>query len=230
MCRVSAASVKKVDPTATKIVITEERSRDWEIPEVEEIISMPGTPWTHLTKISHLTRFVLTHPDWEILSIDSDTLVLKPFPFPETDLWLTWRRFIKNMKDLSTKGDVGTHTYNGGVWGLRCSRNGHEIMIWMRERLRRMSESNREWWGDQSALYELAGPPPLEGGGSEVHKVRFPIDGVIDGDHISIAKIPCEEWNYSPTKKDEDVISKGILHFKGGSREFFPEYAQRLGL
>lgn len=232
MCAVSAASVARADPEAERWVIVPEGSKDGErLKEIADVVLMPETPWTHLTKISCLAQFAMARWDdrQDLVFIDSDTIVQKPLPV-ENDMWLTWRRSVTDMKSEDKRQiDLPvTQTYNGGVWGVNAGIAGIETMLWMRERLRKMSPQMREWYGDQAALAELAGPPPESG--TRVDKVRFPVPYVLSGDELVITKLPCSMWNYTPTREDEDVSDKGILHFKGGSRKFFYTYAKRLGL
>jgi len=82
------------------------------------------------------------------------------------------------------------------------------------------------WFSDQTALAELCGAPPPEANGDAPLYVRTPIPWLYHahGEPITILKLPCSTWNYSPVAAGEDVSGKGILHFKGAHRALLEDY------
>lgn len=226
MARQSIDSVRAVDPTASIYIATDNGERPpadtfgYTIPE--------GMP-LQLAKAEVQARHVLTgHYGRLVVFIDSDTLVKKPISEAvpsDADLFVTWRATVhKPGEDEPTEGVAGMMPYNAGVWGCRVGRNSKEALIWLRERvrLRQFGDNITAWFSDQTALAELCGPAPAKD--YETSTIRIPWMYHSHGNQITVSKLPCSKWNYSPLAAGEDVSERGILHFKGRHRPFMEAY------
>jgi hypothetical protein len=50
------------------------------------------------------------------------------------------------------------------------------------------------------------------------------------GNPLTVHKIPCDLYNYTPKSPDDNLTGIRLLHFKGHSRALMQVYAERLGL
>jgi hypothetical protein len=91
-----------------------------------------------------------------------------------------------------------------------------------------MHIGHKKWYGNQLAMAELAGPRPDSGSRTDVRQIPWMLTE--HGMDISIEKVPCERYNYTPMKVGENIEGKHVLHFKGASRGLMESYAKRLGL
>lgn len=84
--------------------------------------------------------------------------------------------------------------YNCGV--MYCKDRG----FWMTclELLEAMPQEKKEWYGDQLAVKEAA-------------------------TLFDVQELPCEEYNYTPSHRDEDVSRKAIVHYKGIRKQWMLE-------
>jgi hypothetical protein len=232
LCRTSIESVKKVDPKASILVATDDPpSRNWDIPGATIHQFESGMP-IMLANLEAQCAILATRNYGDAVTfLDTDILMLEPLPeMPGADITVTWR-------DYSLVGDEGEKIeavasfmpYNYGVIRAVSCYATLEAFIWMRERIRRMHEGHQKWYGNQLALFELAGPRPEEG--SRVDTRRIPWTLTKHGNGVCIAKIPCARWNYTPQKVGERTHgTRSLLHFKGGSRALMESYATKFGL
>jgi hypothetical protein len=236
LCAQAVASIKRADPFA-RIFVYQEFGSALPVAEgVVNCITPAGLP-LQLAKISAQCRHVMTaSPGRQIIFLDTDTLVLRSLDIPVgADLFVTWRRSVhKPGSEEAVEGVAATMPYNAGVWGVRAGVMASEILLWIRERvrLRQGSGEINAWFSDQTALAELCGAPPAESNGDTPLWVRAAIPWLYHahGEPITILKLPCSTWNYSPPEPDEDLKGKGILHFKGKHRPLLEGYARALGI
>jgi hypothetical protein len=92
-----------------------------------------------------------------------------------------------------------------------------------------MHPQYQSWYGNQLAVAELAGRRPSRHHSERVIR-RIPWKLTCPGKEISIDKLPCEQFNYTPQIVGEDVSSRYVLHFKGHKRHLMKFYAKTLGL
>jgi hypothetical protein len=162
--------------------------------------------------------------------LDTDVLLLKPLPeLWEEQLVVTWRDNLGGrLKDADNQTVAHAMPYNFGVMGVHPGPKVFEAFVWLRERVRQMQPQLRDWYGNQVALAALAGPRPDEGERTDTRAIPWMLTE--PSPSLTVRKIPCETWNYTPADADEDVTEKGALHFKGHSRPLMSLFATRLGL
>ena len=226
----SLKSVRKVAPTAHVILVTD----DPEIKSIEAdsnvalIPIAPGMPIMLANLEAQIAALFAGSITDDIAFLDTDVLLLAPIKKLTTDLMVTWRDSIGTNEDgEKVEGVAAQMPYNYGVLAMRRNQQTIEMMIWMRERIRKMHGSYQKWYGNQVALAELCGARPAAG--TEVVTRRIPWLLTESGAALTIEKRPCDVWNYTPKELDEDLAGKRALHFKGGSRKLMQGYAQRLG-
>lgn len=78
--------------------------------------------------------------------------------------------------------------YNTGVMFSRNPRFWQKAHAWCSK----AQEEIQNWFGDQMA-----------------------VKGVCD--QFNVLELPCEEFNYTPSSKDEDVSNRAIVHYKGAA-------------
>jgi hypothetical protein len=132
------------------------------------------------------------HFPYEGLLLDPDIVVQKdPWSvFDEDfDVALTKRSGALIVDGVDTRG---TMPYNTGVMFCRNPKfygAAHKAM-------RPMTKEERGWFGEQLAVASVA------------QTGRF-----------NIKTLSCEEFNYSPSRMDEDVSERYIVHYKGPVRK-----------
>jgi hypothetical protein len=166
-------------------------------------------------------EFVLNAPlGEEILFLDADALLVKPFPWHlYADLYLTYRTHVNGDEEMAK-----SIPYNGGVIGVRSNSITKEAFCWLKHRILRMAPQHQNWNGDQLALAELAGAPRGELWSREL---RWTHDQAC-GNGFGVRALPCDTWNYSPDALGEDISTRGIVHLKGGRKGMFEHYATRI--
>lgn len=154
-----------------------------------------------------------------VLFLDADTLVKKPFPFSDADLFVTWRDHVGVKDGVKQVGNAKEQPFNYGVVGATANAKTLEAFIWLRARILRMTKQHQHWYGNQIALFDLIGQPKDK----KTATVRWALDD--RGTELSVECLPCETWNYSPEAEGEDVSAKGIIHCKGNRKELMKAYA-----
>lgn len=230
MCRTSIESVRKADPGARVVVMTDEGTRDWTIPEAHVHTFPSGMPIMLANLEAQCRALSLADYEEQVNFLDTDILMLEPLPQDNAHMTITWR-------DHALVGDDGEKVeavasampYNYGVIRAVSCFNTLEAFIWMRERVRRMHEGHQKWYGNQLALFELAGPRPDEGTRTDVRRIPWTLTQ--QGNALTIAKLPGERFNYTPQQVGERLHGlRSVLHFKGRSRGLMESYAKRLEL
>ena len=226
LCQVSMAAAKRADPKSVCYVVTDEA--DLTVPGAKMLRFEPGLPMMVANLEAQLTAlWHLRTPTW---FIDTDVLMLKPFPeIWDEQLVVTWRDNIGgklNKPENDLVADV--MPYNYGVMGVLPGPRTTEGFLWMRERVRRMTPHLRDWYGNQLALAALAGPRPKTGEATDLRRIPWSLTD--PWPPLKVRKIPGEVWNFTPAEADEDVTERGALHFKGHARKLMPEFAKRLAL
>lgn len=229
LARTSIESVRKADPSAQVFVMTDEQEPNWKLDAAIGRLDS-GMP-IMLANLEAQVRAVCTAPYGStIWFLDTDTLLLEPLPELHTDLFVTWRdHVLKAAGGEKIAGIAGAMPYNYGVIGTIAALPAMEAFIWMRERVRIMSDQHQQWYGNQLALAQLAGPRPDAGICTDARPLKWTPTQY--GNSVRITKAPCEQFNYTPQMVGEKIHGKRmVLHFKGGSRGLMESYAKRLGL
>ena len=203
-------AVKKADPGAHLIVATDDHKL--EIPGAEMVYFAPGLPLMVANIEAQLE--VLHKTNEFVVFLDTDVLFLKPFPYyPGGDFVVTHRNTVGGVIEDVPGGVADFMPYNYGVLGFTPSVRSIESLLWIRERVRKMSSSLQDWWGNQIALAALCGPRPETEYSTELRKIPWQMS--CPGPEVEIHKIPGNVWNYTARSEDEDLSEKGAVHFKG---------------
>lgn len=230
MCRTSVESVKKHDHGARCYVVTDETGFTWSIPGVQLLHIEAGMPIMLANLEAQVGALAAAWTDHfeKLTFLDTDTLLLKPIE-AHGDITFTWRDSIGLDDDgEKVEGIASRMPYNYGVIVVRPGIRAFEAMLWIRERIRVMHGDHQRWYGNQLAVAELAGARPASGTESAFRTIPWKLTK--HGKSLTVGKIPCETFNYTPQKPDEDVSGKHLLHFKGGKRALMGVYAEKLGL
>lgn len=230
MCKTSIESVRKADPEAHCLVLTDEEKPQWSGVDAILMKILPGMPimLANLEAQVNALSFAWGHDAHRIMFLDTDILLLRPFDYFGV-VNFTWRDHVALDEDENkVEGIAARMPYNYGVITATPSLSALECFIWMRERIRNMHASHQQWYGNQLAAVELAGPRPESG--CVAHMREIPWGLRHNGKPVLIGKLPCESYNYTPQKANEDVQFKHALHFKGRKRHLMKLYAKQLGL
>jgi hypothetical protein len=228
MCRTSMASVMRADPDAHPVVVTDEASPAWKVDSAVLNIRS-GMPIMLANLEAQCT--VLSRANSPVTFLDTDTLLLDPLPYtPGADLTITWRDHVRVGEDgEKVEGIASAMPYNYGVLHANPTYGALEAFIWLRERIRKMHPGHQQWYGNQLALFELAGQRPEKD--QRIDERRIPWMLTQLGNPIRILKLPGSQWNYTPAKVGERLLgTRSVLHFKGHSRALMESYAKRLEL
>lgn len=218
LAQLSIASVKKVDRSAHFQIYTD----DPELKEPGLCRLAPGRP-AMVANLDAQVNALATAPYGErVLFLDADTLLKKPFPFCEADLFVTWRDYVGIKDGEKVVGIAREQPYNYGVVGAIASARSVEAFIWLRARILRMAKKHQDWYGNQLAMFDLVGAPQKLLG-RKTATIRWALDD--RGTDLSVMCLPCETHNYSPEAEGEDVSDKVILHMKGKRKELMQAYA-----
>jgi hypothetical protein len=231
MCATSIESVRKADPRASFIVATDEPDRQWQIPYATICQFDPGLPIMLANLEAQCSILATRNYGEQVTFLDTDILMLEPLPqVPGATLTITWRDHVLVGDDGEKIAGIASQMpYNYGVLRAVSSYSALEAMIWMRERIRKMHEGHQKWYGNQLALFELAGPRPEDGVRVDARRIPWLLTKL--GNPINIAKLPGSRWNYTPAQVGERLHgTRSILHFKGKARGLMESYAKRLEL
>lgn len=231
MCHTSIQSVKKADTDARFIVMTDEKDRNWSVAGASIHQFEGGMPIMLANLEAQCLALSMAQLGEQVTFLDTDILMLDSLPVVEdAHLTITWRDHALVSDDGEKVAAVASSMpYNYGVIrAVNCFRT-QEAFIWMRERIRRMHDGHQKWYGNQLALFELAGPRPDTG--MRIDTRRIPWTLTSHGNALRIAKLPGERFNYTPQKVGERLHGlRSLLHFKGRARGLMESYAKRLEL
>ena len=214
MAQLSIASVKKVDPKAQILIYTDD-------PEIKGPVCRmePGRPAMVANLDAQINAIGTAQYGEQILFLDADTIVKKPFPFTESDLFVTWRDHVGMKDGQKVIGAAKDMPFNYGVVGATVSIRTMEAFIWLRARILKMGKKHQDWYGNQMALFDLVGHPAAH----KRIKIRWTLDD--RGTDLSVTGLPCDIYNYSPETEGEDVSEKAIIHCKGNRKDMMLAYA-----
>lgn len=225
LCQVSMAAIRRIQKNAEIVVATDEPGLT--VPGAVMVRFEAGLPMMVANLEAQLN--VMYGRFSQIVFLDTDVLFLKPFPVQsEEGLVVTWRETVGGKIQDVPGGVADVMPYNYGVLSVLPSLRTLESFIWLRERVRKMAPQLQQWWGNQIALASFVGPRPKEGETTETRYIPWLLHE--RGLPVTVRKIPGSIWNYTPTDKDEDVSSRGAIHFKGHTREWMRGFTERLEL
>jgi len=187
------ASVRAAMPHARIVQMTDYLTM--EVTGVDELIRKKwDQKFLMPYRLLHLKEF----PAGNVILLDADVVVQKDLSRlfkDEFDIALTFR----DETDPSLRSTPLAYKlmpFNAGVMLSRAS--GMEFWAEAHSLCLGMSEKNRDWFGDQLAIKEVAGTTKL--------KVR---------------QYPCATFNYSPAFLNEDLGEKYVIHYKGPNRKIW---------
>ena len=240
MAVVSAESIKRVYEGARVLVYADMSHETLNCSAIDEVIVIPyfnETPLMIANLQAQVHYCINGNFDRTTAFLDADVLAVHRAPLwvdimpPEKvkhpqgaqwDLLVTQRDYVKrDEKGEKVVGVARQMPYNYGVFFVNPTEAGTETMIWLRERISRMSGQLQSWYGNQWALRELVG-------------------GTFTDDRPRIVKrqtawctVVCrvedaQLWNYTPESEDESLSGKYFVHVKGDRKQMFLPIAERL--
>ncbi len=228
MCRTSIESVRKIDQEAECIVVTDDSS----VGPITENMYYTRTDKLPImvANVASQVKAMFRATSDKLVFLDTDVLLLGELPHVG-DVTITWRDHVMVSEEgEKQEGIASIMPYNYGVITARFGEGSTEAFIWMRERIKQMGYRQQEWYGNQLALAELAGPMKKDSVGVEVGEREISWSLHQPGSRVVIGKIPCARFNYTPQGPNEIIDDVFALHFKGKKRELMKGYAERLGL
>lgn len=224
LAALSIASVKKVSPYIAQrriVICTDEENPAW-LESVAphgsgiEVQQLPaGRPAMVANLDAQVSVICQTSKGERVLFLDADTIMLQPFPWTDADLHVTWRADVNGDAEMARQ-----QPYNYGVLGANVTPAAIEAFIWLRARILRMQPERQQWYGNQLALEQLLGQPNR----GIQRRVRWTLED--QGMPLSVCELPCDVWNFSPDRAEQDVTGKGILHMKGGRKDLMARYSK----
>ena len=189
--QIMVASVRAVMPRARIVQMSDYATK--KVTGVDEVIRKHwDQKFLMPYRLLHLKDFPVEHA----VFLDADVVVRKDLGHlfqDEFDVALTYR----DETDPSLRKSPLAYElmpFNAGVMLSRAS--GREFWAEAHRLCLKMPEESRRWFGDQLAIKEVAARTTL--------KVR---------------QYPCALFNYSPSKVDEDLGEKYVVHYKGDTRK-----------
>lgn len=231
LAKISAKSARKAFPGVEVSVCTED-AKDISLDDFDHIYWHKKNESAMLANIRAQLKFLMGAEYGQgILFLDADTLVLKQFSL-HAHLTATWRDHVGLVDGDKQEGIASLMPYNYGVLGATATHEAIEAFMWMYSRICNMSDKYQAWYGNQLALAELCGARPKEGIARHKTRIIWNMFGAekIGSTELSVDKLPCEQFNYTPETEEEDVSGKYVLHFKGGRKDMMLAYAKRMGL
>lgn len=220
LAELSIRSVKAVDPNGRCYVYTD----DPDLEKVEGGIMCrwaPGEPAMVANLTAQLRHLTSSELDTRVLFLDADVLLKAEFPFNGQELYPTWRDHVAIQENVKVGGGIiDTMPYNYGVLGAVVSPATIEAFTWMRQRILNMAVQHQHWYGNQFALFELAGHPDR----GELERVPIRWTPADREPRLWVRRLPCAIYNYTPEAPGEDVTGKVALHFKGGRKDLMEAY------
>ncbi|TAM45247.1 MAG: hypothetical protein EPN55_08960 [Gammaproteobacteria bacterium] len=191
VAQIMVASVRKAMPAARIVQMTDSDTKP--VTGVHDVIRKRyDGKYPMPYRLLHLKDF----PDAEAVFLDTDVVVQKdlaPVFENDFDIGLT----IRDKPVLDPEGiDItATMPYNTGVMFSRAS--GRPFWEAAYHYCLTFSDFEKEWWGDQLSIKAVADATPLK-----------------------LKTFPCDLYNYTPDRPDEDLSGKFVVHYKGLRKEW----------
>lgn len=189
--QIMVASVRAAMPAASIVQMS-----DYETKQVNGVDQVVRKPWDHKYmmpyRLSHLADFAAER----VIFLDADVVVRKdltPLFDDEFDVALTYR----DESDPSLRKSPEAYELMPFNTGVMLSReSGRPFWAESYQSCLKMPQDSRTWYGDQLAIKEVAARTPLK-----------------------VGRYPCALYNYSPSRVDEDLGEKFVVHYKGETRK-----------
>ena len=211
-CQMSVNTVRKADPDARCTVYVDKHYPNLDA-EQKVIQGYHEKPFMLMNVLCQFAHLVETQNGTNVLFLDADALLVKPFPPNRSGygLTVTWR---DDMGDLSN-----LMPYNYGVLGVKKRPATVAAFAWMAAHITRQGEKQQKWYGNQVALRELVGGLYGERKKTWANHPWFSVD---------VHHLPCKTHNYTPQAIDEDISEKVVIHCKGGRKDMLEHYYRRI--
>lgn len=188
------ASVRSSMPQAKIVQMTDQDTAP--VRGVDEVIRKRWDKrFLMVYRLLHLKDF----PASNAVFLDTDVVVQKDLShiFDENfDICLTRRYGI--VRDPTGYNLAEEMPYNTGVMFSKPS--GWPFWNQTYECSLSFPKEDKEWWGDQVAIKKAA-----------------------DVTTLKIIELPCDLYNYTPRKHDENLSEKFVVHYKGARKEWMPK-------
>ena len=194
--QIMVASVRKAMPHARIVQMSDYDTET--ITGVDEVIRKHwDRKFLMPYRLLHLKEF----PPITAIFLDADVVVQKDLSHlfqDEFDIALTYR----DETDPSLRKSPWAYEMMPFNTGVMLSRpSGCEVWAEAHNICLGMPEDKQEWFGDQLAIKEIAGRTMLK-----------------------VKRYPCALFNYSPSKWDEDLSEKFVVHYKGTNRKVWMQH------
>lgn len=191
VAQIMVASVRKTMPTARIVQMTDYDTKP--VIGVHEVIRKRyDGKYPMPYRLLHLKDF----PDADAVFLDTDVVVqkdLSPIFENDFDIGLTIR--YGPILDLDGIDITKTMPYNTGVMFSRPA--GRPFWDEAYRYCLTLPKEDKEWWGDQLSVKAAADTPPAH-----------------------VKTFPCGLYNYTPSRPDEDLSEKFVVHYKGRRKEW----------
>ena len=227
-CDLSARTVRKLYPAAHLYAMTEEIHEDLD-GSVHQIVNRDLAKYPKMVaNVMAQTRFLLSKDfNTRTAFLDVDVLLVNPLPHFDSDLAITWRAAGPKASE-ELKALYNRMPYNYGVILCNPTSGAKEAMLWLRKRLFERNPQLQDWYGNQWALRELAGPLPRKHGPEDIFSDYRMTD---TGEEVCFMKFPCHVYNYTPESPQEKGLKdKVVVHVKGDRKEMMLPIGERLGI
>ena len=166
---------------------------------------VPGVDWSLHKPYDgeRLMTYRLEHladaPPGPMVVLDTDVIVQRDLSPLFLEKWdVCLTERTGPILDKSGTDVAKLYPYNTGVMLSRSSSFWSDCYEWCK----RASDELQRWYGDQAAVVAMAGK-------------------------YETSTLPCDPFNYSPGRPNEDLKDKVVVHFKGRRKEWMPAYAAR---
>ncbi len=191
VAQIMVTSVKQVMPAAKIVQMTDYDTKP--VIGVDEVIRKRyDGRFLMPYRMLHLQDF----PESQAIFLDTDVVVRKdlaPVFDEDFDIGLTIR--LHPIIDPNGVDVTKTMPYNTGV--MFSKQAGKPFWAKAHQYCLSLPLEKREWWGDQLSVKAIA-----------------------DTTSLKVKTFPCDLYNYTPKKPDEDLGGKFVVHYKGKRKEW----------
>lgn len=200
--RIMVAYARRAMPDARIVHLTDQETAP--IIGVDEVIRN-DYDGIHLMTF-RLAQFACLRP-CEVVFLDTDVIMEKdlgPLFSAGFDAALTRRNNV--IRDPTGINAAEVMPYNTGV--MLSKPSGWDLWYNAWKYCETLPDATQRWWGDQYAIKAVAKAAPLR-----------------------ILELPCDLYNYSPDREEEDLSERFIVHYKGQRKRWMVRRArEELGL
>ncbi len=215
----SAETVRKHHPTAEIFLYTDDR---YDLVS-EARLNHRVEPWIFkhpfmLANVMAQNEHLLQVSEFvdKVVFLDNDIIMRNPLGElihdDRTELHVTWRDNVGKLSDAQP--------YNYGVLIVQNNPMAKRAMMWLEERVSKLSPDRQKWYGNQIALRELVGPLRRnESVFRDLGRAFFIVE-----------QLPCHKYNWTPPddKPKQSASDKIFIHLKGDRKDLFGYYYDKV--